>query len=175
MIFGFHHCLMDEKGRVAFPAALRPALAPRALAVSRADDEAGRDASKEAGKEADTDVVDRFVLTQSLYDPCLVGMTEADFQSQAQKVAALPPSHPAVAAFKRFVIASASVVTIDRAGRVSIPKELRDHAGLERDTVWLGVIDKIELWSKPRFDELRKKHAEQDLAETRDFLARHGL
>lgn len=159
MIFGFHHCLMDEKGRVAFPAALRPALAPKGMQVVA---------------EGDDDVA-RFVITQSLYDPCLVGMTEADFQAQAKKVAELPPSHPAVAAFKRFVIASASIVTIDRAGRVSVPKELRDHAGLERDAVWLGVIDKIELWSKPRFDELRKKHVEGDVAATRDFLAQHGL
>jgi MraZ protein len=161
MIFGLHHCLMDEKGRIAFPAALRPALAPRPLAAADGDDK-------------DDDVA-RFVITQSLYDPCLVGMTEGDFQAQAKKVGELPPSHPAVAAFKRFVIASASVVTIDRAGRVSVPKELRDHAGLERDAVWLGVIDKIELWSKPRFDELRKKHADEDLATTREFLARHGL
>jgi MraZ protein len=158
MIFGLHHCLMDEKGRVAFPAALRPALAPRALAAEASDDDNAR-----------------FVITQSLYDPCLVGMTESDFQAQAKKIAELPPSHPAVAAYKRFVIASASVVTIDRAGRVSVPKELREHAGLERDAVWLGVIDKIELWSKPRYDELRKKHADEDLAATRDFLARHGL
>lgn len=164
MIFGFHHCLMDEKGRVAFPAALRPALAPRGMSVVA------------EGKDGEgDDVVARFVLTQSLYDPCLVGSTEADFQAQAKKVAELPPSHPAVAAYKRFVIASASIVTIDRAGRVSVPKELRDHAGLERDAVWLGVIDKIELWSKPRFDELRKKHVEQDLASTRDYLAQHGL
>lgn len=165
MIFGLHHCLMDEKGRIAFPAALRPALAPRSLAVAAAD----------VGDDGKDDDVARFVLTQSLYDPCLVGMTEGDFQAQAKKIGELPPSHPAVAAFKRFVIASASVVTIDRAGRVSVPKELRDHAGLERDAVWLGVIDKIELWSKPRFDELRKKHAELDLDATREFLARHGL
>ena len=162
MIFGFHHCLMDEKGRVAFPAALRPALAPRALVAASTDNDGD-------------DVVDRFVITQSLYDPCLVGMTEADFQAQAHKVAALPPSNPAVAAYKRFVIASASVVTIDKAGRVNVPKELREHAGLDRDCVWLGVIDKIELWSKPRFDELRKKHADEDLAATREFLAGHGL
>ena len=102
-------------------------------------------------------------------------MTQADFQAQAEKVRALPPSHPAVATFKRFVIAPASVVTIDKVGRVSVPRELRDHAGLERDAVWLGVIDKIELWSKSRYDELRRKHAEEDLASTRDFLARHGL
>ncbi len=158
MIFGFHHCLMDEKGRVAFPTALRPAL----LAPSR-----------KGSKEGDD--LDRFVLTQSLFEPCLVGMTEADFQAQAEKVRALPPSHPAVSTFKRFVIAPASVVSIDKAGRVSVPRELRDHAGLERDAVWLGVIDKIELWSKARYDELRRKHAEEDLATTREFLARHGL
>ncbi|MDP2345378.1 MAG: division/cell wall cluster transcriptional repressor MraZ [Deltaproteobacteria bacterium] len=159
MIFGFHHCLMDEKGRLAFPAALRPALAPK-LGKGKADDD---------------DDVDRFVLTQSLFEPCLVGMTEADFQAQAEKVRALPPSHPAVSTFKRFVIAPASIVTIDKAGRVNVPRELRDHAGLERDAVWLGVIDKIELWSKGRYDELRRKHSEEDLASTREFLARHGL
>lgn len=163
MIFGFHHCLMDEKGRVAFPAALRPALLTQKE----------KDPATQA-KGGDDDV-DRFVLTQSLFEPCLVGMTEADFQAQAEKVRALPPSHPAVSTFKRFVIAPASVVTIDKAGRVNVPKELRDHAGLERDTVWLGVIDKIELWSKGRYDELRRKHAEEDLASTREFLARHGL
>jgi MraZ protein len=162
MIFGLHHCLMDEKGRVAFPAALRPALAPQAMRVPGEDD----------GDSVD---VIRFVITQSLYDPCLVGMTEGDFQAQAKKVSELPPSHPAVTAYKRFVIASASVVTIDRAGRVSVPKELRDHAGLERDCVWLGVIDKIELWSKARYDELRKRHTDDDVAATREFLARHGL
>lgn len=156
MIFGLHHCLMDEKGRVAFPAALRPALAP-------------------AGVAAGDDDVTRFVLTQSLYEPCLVGMTEAEFQAQADKIRALPPSNPAVSLFKRFVIAPATVATIDKAGRVNVPKEQREYAGLERDCVWLGVVDKIELWSRVRYDELRKKHAEEDLAAARAFLAEHGL
>lgn len=164
MIFGLHHCLMDEKGRVAFPAALRPALSP-------ADDTAAQTAS---ASPADV-VADRFVLTQSLYEPCLVGMTEAAFHAQAEKIRALPPSHPAVSTFKRFVIAPATVASIDKAGRVSVPKELREYAGLERDCVWLGVVDKIELWSKARYDELRRRHAEEDLAATRAFLAEHGL
>ena len=155
MIFGLHHCLMDEKGRVAFPAALRPALV---------DDEAAPD-----------DVANRFILTQSLYEPCLVGMTEAAFSAQAKKVQALPPSHPAVALYKRFVIAPATVATIDKVGRVSVPREQRDYAGLERDCVWLGVLDRLELWSRARYDELRRKHAEEDLASTRAFLAEHGL
>lgn len=170
MIFGLHHCLMDEKGRVAFPAALRPALAAPAT-----NTQTSPAASAGTPVEPAAEATDRFVITQSLYEPCLVGMTEAAFQAQADTIRTLPPSHPAVSTFKRFVIAPASVATIDKAGRVSVPKELREYAGLERDCVWLGVVDKIELWSKSRYDELRRRHAEEDLASTRAFLAEHGL
>jgi MraZ protein len=125
---GLHEHLLDEKGRLAFPAELRAAL--EALGTP-----------------------DHFVLTQSLYEPCLVAMTESDFAAQADRIATLPASNPAVMEFKRVVIASSSTVSIDRAGRVSVPRELRHYAGLEREVVWAGVIDKVELWSKARWDE----------------------
>ncbi len=149
MFQGLHNCLMDDKGRVAFPAPLRAAL--EKLGVG-----------------------DSFVLTQSLYEPCLVAMSEPDFQAQAEKVRQLPPSNPAVMHFKRFVIAPATVVTIDRAGRVGVAKELREYAGLERECVWAGVVERIEFWSKARWDELRRA-APEDLARTREYLERHGL
>ena len=151
MIQGLHQCLKDEKGRVAFPAPLRVAL------------------DKMSGGTG----TDAFVITQSLYEPCLVAMSEADFTSQADKVRGLPPSNPAVMQFKRFVIAPASVVTIDRVGRVGVPKELREYAGLERECVWAGVIERIELWSKAKWDELRREPA--DLEKVREYLERHGL
>lgn len=150
MFQGLHQCLMDEKGRVAFPAPLRASLEKMG-----------------AG--------DSFVLTQSLYEPCLVAMSEADFGAQAEKVRQLPPSNPAVMQFKRFVIAPASVVAIDRVGRVGVPKELREYAGLERECVWAGVVERIEFWSKARWDELRRGQGPADLERAREYLERHGL
>lgn len=152
MFQGLHHNLLDDKGRVAFPAPMRQAL-------------------------QDLDATDRFILTQSFYEPCLVAMTEADFQARASKVRALPPSNPAVMEFKRVVIASASLMAVDKAGRVCIPKELRDYAGLERDVVWAGVIDNIELWSKTRWDARNAKRLEDKVAleEWRRILEGHGL
>jgi len=70
---------------------------------------------------------------------------------------------------------AATVVTIDRAGRVSVPKELREYAGLERESVWAGVVERIELWSKKRWDELRRAQAPDDVEKTREYLERHGL
>ena len=150
MFQGLHNCLMDEKGRVAFPALLRAALERIGSA-------------------------DRFIITQSLYEPCLVAMSEADFAAQAEKVRQLPPSNPAVVQFKRFVIAPASLITVDRAGRTSVPKELREYAGLERECVWAGVIERIELWSKTHWDDLRRTQAPDEVERTRDYLEKHGL
>lgn len=141
---------MDEKGRLAFPAPLRAAL------------------------EKMSGATESFVVTQSLFEPCLVAMSEADFASQAEKVRQLPPSNPAVMQFKRFVIAPANVVTIDRVGRIGVAKELREYAGLERECVWAGVVERIELWSKARWDELRRAEPD-DLEKIRDYLERHGL
>lgn len=166
MIFGRHDVLMDEKGRVAFPAGLRPALAT------------GGGADQGMGAlDADTagDANTRFILTQSLFEKCLVGMTEAAFAEQARKIAAMPPSNSAVSLFKYLFIAPATVAVIDKAGRVNVPKELREFASLERECVWLGVVDRIELWSRSGYDELRRRHAAENLDNTRDYLARHGL
>jgi MraZ protein len=150
MFQGLHHCLLDDKGRLAFPAPLRASLERHGA-------------------------VDRFVLTQALYEPCLVAMTEKDFEAQAEKIQKLPPSNPAVVHFKRFVIAPATAIVIDKAGRVGVPKELREFAGLERECVWAGVVERIELWSKGRWDELRRAQSADELQRTREYLERHGL
>ena len=149
---GLHEHLLDDKGRVAFPAGFRETL------------------ERLSGK-------DQFVLTQSLYEPCLVAITEEDFSMQAKKVRSLPASNPAVMEFKRVVIASSCVMSIDKVGRVSIPKELRAYAGLEREVVWAGVIDRIEFWSKARWDErtARRLQDTQTLEKLRNTLEGFGL
>ena len=152
MFSGLHQHVLDEKGRLAFPAPFRAAL-------------------EEAGGG------DRMVLTLSFFEPCLVATTEEEFGRTAERVRSLPPSNPAVAEFKRVVIASATVLSVDKAGRVSVPKEHRDYAGLERDAVWAGVIDKIELWSKARWDARNAKRLADRafLDEARSFFEDHGI
>jgi len=152
MFSGLHQCVVDEKGRLAFPAPLRAAL-------------------------ADMDGRDRVVVTLSFFEPCLVAQSEAEFEKVAERVRALPPSNPAVAEFKRVVIASATVLVVDKVGRVGVPKELRDYAGLERDVVWAGVLDKVELWSKQRWDERNARRLQDRgfLDDARAFFEQHGI
>ncbi len=44
-------------------------------------------------------------------------------------------------------------VNIDAQGRVSIPADLVEIAGLEHEVVFLGMLDSIEIWSEERYRE----------------------
>lgn len=148
MFRGLNENLLDDKGRVAFPLEFRQVL--------------------------DTD---QFVLTLSLYEPCLVAMTLEDFEAQAEKLRTLPVSNPAITEFKRLVIASSFVASIDKAGRVAIPKELRSYAGLEREIFWAGMLDRIEVWSKERWNEKNRLRLsnKEELEKLRLTLEKYGL
>lgn len=54
-------------------------------------------------------------------------------------------------ALKRFVFAGATVVELDRQGRVLVPPHLVSHAGLGKDVVVAGVDDHIEIWDRSRW------------------------
>ena len=54
------------------------------------------------------------------------------------------------AAMKRLIIGSAADVVIDGASRITIPPELREFAGMERDVVFMGLGNFFELWDKGR-------------------------
>src|SRR5690242_15671784 len=44
-------------------------------------------------------------------------------------------------------------VELDAQGRIVVPARFRQYAGLEGETVVLGVRDRIEIWSPARWDE----------------------
>jgi MraZ protein len=54
---------------------------------------------------------------------------------------------------KRYVFATASVVEMDRQGRVLVPADLAAHAGLGKEVVVAGVDDHLEIWDRSRWTE----------------------
>ncbi len=50
--------------------------------------------------------------------------------------------------FRRLFFSSVAEVKPDNQGRLAIAQHLREHAGLEREAVLLGVGDHLELWNR---------------------------
>ena len=74
-------------------------------------------------------------------------------KSSKSACALLPQFDPNVLKLKRIYVAAATECPIDKQGRVMIPPELREYAGLQKDVIFAGMVKTIELWSKDRWQE----------------------
>ncbi len=54
---------------------------------------------------------------------------------------------------------------MDKQGRVLIPSSLREKVGLDKDVVFVGVMSKIEIWSKERWEDNNDFDNVDDIAE----------
>jgi MraZ protein len=51
---------------------------------------------------------------------------------------------------------------VDGQGRISIPQDLREAAGIEKDVVIMGYLDHVEIWATQKWDEEQATLDEQD-------------
>jgi MraZ protein len=51
----------------------------------------------------------------------------------------------------------ASPIQPDRQGRIAIPQNLRDYAGLDREVIVIGAITSIEIWDAARWAEIDRQ------------------
>ena len=56
---------------------------------------------------------------------------------------------------------------MDKQGRILIPGNLREFAGLQKDVVMVGVASRIEIWSREKWEALQEDEEEamEDIAE----------
>ena len=65
----------------------------------------------------------------------------------------LPLTNKNARKFSRFFVAGATTCELDRQGRILVPATLREFAGLEKDVVLTGNLNRIEVWSKAKWSE----------------------
>jgi len=94
------------------------------------------------------------VVTQG-QDSCLVVWPSDVFAAEAERAAARPMTNRAARNYARVLFAGGEENTPDKQGRIGIPANLREYAGLERDVVVIGVRDRLEIWNPQRWQEFQ--------------------
>ncbi|GAA3628530.1 division/cell wall cluster transcriptional repressor MraZ [Microlunatus ginsengisoli] len=79
-------------------------------------------------------------------DRCLAIWPLSDFVEQTQKLRNAPSSSKQVRDYQRMLASGASDETLDKQGRLTIPAPLRAYAGLDKDVVVVGAINRVEVW-----------------------------
>ncbi len=92
-----------------------------------------------------------FVVTLGL-DGCLFAYPMEEWEKFIDKLRELPGTKEA-RKLQRYFLAGAAPCDVDKQGRVLIPAHLREKAGLTKDVLFVGVLSKIEIWSKERWTE----------------------
>jgi len=128
MFKGRYEHAVDTKGRTSLPSRFREILSSR-----YADD--------------------RLSIT-TFMDPCLIAYPFAEWQVLEEKIRGLPRFDPKVMQVKRVLVSGATECPIDRNGRILIPPVLREFAQLEREIIWAGMVDTIEIWSKGNWERM---------------------
>ena len=95
---------------------------------------------------------DEFVVSKGM-DGCLFVYANDAWKAFEEKLASLPLINREARQFARFFLSGAQYVTVDKQGRILMPQDLREFAGLEKDVVLAGAGGRIEIWSLEKWNE----------------------
>lgn len=114
---------------------------------------------------------DMFVVSKGM-DGCLFAYADETWKEFEAKLAALPLVDKDARDFARFFLSGAQYVTVDKQGRILVPQELRDFAGLEKDVVLSGLGSRIEIWNLEKWNEI---NGEMDINKIAEGMKKMGL
>lgn len=140
MFYGEYEHTIDKKGRIIVPSKFRDFL-----------------------KEYD---IKKIFVTRGL-DKCLFLFTEDEWKAQETKFKSIPFTKSESRKFNRLYFSGAAQVECDTQGRILLPKYLKDFAEIRRDIIFIGVSNRMEVWSKEVWQEYYKtsKGSYEEIAE----------
>ena len=124
-LFGEFEIAIDAKGRCLLPAVLR--------------------------KQFGDGEGDRFVINRG-FEGCLNIYPMEAWNENYTKVRELDDFDEDARTFKRLFLNGATMVEVDSADRILIPKPLQEFAGIKKDALLIGLANKLELWDKETYN-----------------------
>ena len=98
---------------------------------------------------------------------CLMVFPRPEWDLFRDRISALPMS---AQWWKRIFLGNAMDVELDGTGRVLISPELRQGAGITKDTILLGMGNHFELWDKAAYEAQEAKAMQEQMPDVfKDF------
>ncbi len=110
---------------------------------------------------------DNFIVTRGL-DGCLFIYKKETWEKIINNYQELPNVKEA-RNFMRFFLSGATNLEFDKQGRINISQPLIKYADLSKDTIIIGVGDRLEIWSNDRWEKLLTEN-EDNFSEMADNL-----
>ena len=138
---GEYEATLDSKGRFLLPAALK----------------------KQIGEEGNN----LFVINRG-FEKCLSLYPSQSWDPIFEEISKLNDFDPKVRAFRRYFLNGATKMELDSAGRLLVPPNLKEHAGLEKDIVLVSAMNKIEIWDKIKYQQFFETFSPESFSDLAD-------
>ena len=133
MFRGIFHNHLDEKGRLNIPAKLREQM--------KADHESP------------------LILTLG-FDQALYLYPMDVWKKIEDQLLTLNSLSPEVRQFQRMILGNSDEVELDSQGRIIISPVLRKEAGLSKNIVIAGMLQRVEIWDKEKYENYHAQSAQ---------------
>jgi MraZ protein len=104
-------------------------------------------------KQLPDEETNRFVINRG-FEKCLALYTLKSWEPLFANIDKLNDFDPKAREFRRYFLNGATFVEPDSAGRLLVPPNLKEHAGLEKDIVLVAAVNKIEIWDSNKYKQL---------------------
>jgi MraZ protein len=131
---GEYEATLDPKGRFLLPAGFKKQL------------------PAEAGNQ--------FVINRG-FEKCLSLYPMISWEPIYEKISNLNDFDHKVREFRRYFLNGATQLELDTAGRLLVPPNLKEYAGLEKDIVLVAAVNKIEIWDKSKYQQFFESFSPQ--------------
>lgn len=131
MFIGEYRHTLDDKGRIAIPAKLR---------------------YSKVGE-------DEYWVATKGFDRCLFLYPKYEWERIVNKInERLTFTKKEDRSFLRMFISPATEQAVDRQGRIAVPQSLREYAGIQKEVVTLGAVNRIEIWSEENWNRYKEEN-----------------
>ena len=125
-LIGTYECTIDVKGRILIPVALK--------------------------KQLSGVIKKGFVLKRAVFQPCLELYPISQWEQLITKVNSLNRFKRKNNDFIRRFTAGVKFIELDSSGRLLVPRDLIDFAGVSKEVVVSSSVDIIEVWDKAAYE-----------------------
>ena len=148
-LIGTYECKVDAKGRLMISSAFKKQLSPI--------------------------LQEGFVLKRAVFQPCLELYPMQEWNEVMDKVNSLNRFVKKNNDFIRRFTAGVRVIELDASGRLLIPKDLCQFAGIQKQSVLSSAINIIEIWDKDNYQKAIDDAASDFASLAEDVMGNTGV
>lgn len=140
---GEYEATLDAKGRFLLPAGFKKQLPEEGAA--------------------------HFIINRG-FEKCLTLYPQQSWDPIFSEISKLNDFDPKVREFRRYFLNGATQLDLDSAGRLLVPKNLAEHAALDKDIVLVSAVNKIEIWDRNLYKQLFETFTPQAFSELANMV-----